>query len=431
MAFRLHLESVIFHNVCALRNAPLTELYGTLGYLCTFLPLMTAMGLRNSIDLSSTMVVFGLANILTGTLFGVPLVLQPMEIIAAVSIGEDRSKEATAAAGLMVSFAILILVGTGTTHWVQRIVPTPVARGIQVGAGFSLAMSAGSLFIQPLGWHTPVFDNKTWAVVAAVSYLAVAVFSPRLPWGAIIYLLGLPLAATQTTASIHHILGFWKPQIVIKPATIELLSVFSIAVPQLPVATLKILSTSATLSTSLSPRFPTYPSSTSLGRLIAFFNLLGCWLGAMPMCFAPYTSAGEHHSSAGSGVGPVVLGGTTLLLGLFIGETIYLVFRCFPTSLLGIMLLATGINVASVGQHASEFAKAQSHMIDRRTGGENNAGDLKDVRRFQIEEERLVMLITATGCLAFQNNALGFIVGLCWCHGSALARFLRTMKPMA
>lgn len=96
------------------------------------LPLFSAMGFRESIDLSSTMVLFGLAIMLMSTLYGVPLVPQPMEIIAAVSISDGTFKEATATAGLLVSFIILVLMSTGTKRLVHWIVPISVVRGIQV-----------------------------------------------------------------------------------------------------------------------------------------------------------------------------------------------------------------------------------------------------------------------------------------------------------
>lgn len=419
MLFCLNLESVISHNIRILRNAPLTELSGILGYLCVFLPLLTAMGLRESIDLSSTMVLFGLANILMGASYGVPLVPQPMEVIAAVSISEGTSKGATATAGLLVSFTILVLMSTGITHWVHRIVPISAVRGIQVGVGFNLAISAGSLMVQPLGWHNPGFDNKTWAVGAAISYLAVAAIRPRFPWGIILYLSGLAVAAMQTAVSMHQIFRPWQPQLVVKPSITEFLSTLSTAVPQLPVSIFNIVSTSASLSTSLFPRYPTHPNSTSIGWSVACLNLLGCWLGAMPMCYAPWYSAGEHQSSACGGASIAFLGGITLLLGLSIGTTLSVVIRCFPASILGIMLLATGINVAKVGQHASDFAKAQSYTIYCR------AEDGEDLWKRQVDHERSVMLITATGCLAFQNNALGLVVGLCWYHGSLSARYPR------
>jgi hypothetical protein len=76
MAFRLHLQAVAKQNLRTLRHAPLAELSGSLGDLGTLLPLMLALSIGGSIDLASTLVFSGLANIVTGVLFGVPLPVQ-------------------------------------------------------------------------------------------------------------------------------------------------------------------------------------------------------------------------------------------------------------------------------------------------------------------------------------------------------------------
>jgi hypothetical protein len=121
---------------------------------------MIALSVTGSIDLSSTLIFSGLANIITGVVFGVPLPVQPMKAIAAVAISQKFTKDETAAAGLVVSFAVLALSVTGLLHWLHRVVPVPVVKGIQVGAGLSLAISAGSTLIQPLAWHTPTLGSS-------------------------------------------------------------------------------------------------------------------------------------------------------------------------------------------------------------------------------------------------------------------------------
>ena len=152
MTLRSHLRAISKHNFDTLRHAPLTELSGSLGDLGTLLPLMIALATQGSIDLPSTLVFSGLANILTGALFGIPLPVQPMKAIAAVAISQGFSKGETAAAGLTVAIAVLVLSVTGLLRWLNRVVPVPVVKGIQVGAGLSLAISAGTSLIKPLEW---------------------------------------------------------------------------------------------------------------------------------------------------------------------------------------------------------------------------------------------------------------------------------------
>ena len=68
------------HNLRTLRESPAAEISGALGDLGTLLPLMIALALQGSIDLSSTLVFSGVFNMVTGAVFGIPLPVQPMKV---------------------------------------------------------------------------------------------------------------------------------------------------------------------------------------------------------------------------------------------------------------------------------------------------------------------------------------------------------------
>jgi len=74
------------HNLITLRESPVAEISGALGDLGTLLPLMIALALQGSIDLSSTLVFSGLFNIVTGAVFGIPLPVQPMKVTPLASL---------------------------------------------------------------------------------------------------------------------------------------------------------------------------------------------------------------------------------------------------------------------------------------------------------------------------------------------------------
>lgn len=428
MAFRLQLQAVAKHNLRTLRDAPLAELSGSLGDLGTLLPLMIALSVGGSIDLASTLVFSGLANIATGVLFGVPLPVQPMKAIAAVAISQKFTKDEIAAAGVVVSAAVLILSITGLLHWLHRVVPVPVVKGIQVGAGLSLAISAGTTLIQPLAWHTPALDNRIWAI-AAFLLLVVAALVPRLPYALLVFLLGLVLAASQLSATTpSHGAAFWAPQPFIPSRETWLPSALSAALPQLPLTTLNSILAVTSLSASLFPTFPPPPSTTSLGLSVAISNLIGCWFGAMPVCHGSGGLAGQYRFGARSGASIIILGSVKLLLGLFAGEAVVPLLQRFPKSLLGVMVLAAGVELAKVGQSVSDssdlWARAQREQAEDRRAWEEKRATLEKESR----ERWMVMLVTAAGCLAFKNDAVGFIAGLCWHYGLMLPGLLNRAR---
>jgi hypothetical protein len=382
---------------------------------------MIALSVTGSIDLSSTLVFSGLANIITGVVFGVPLPVQPMKAIAAVAISQKFTQDETAAAGLVVSFAVLALSVTGLLHWLHRVVPVPVVKGIQVGAGLSLAISAGSTLIQPLAWHTPALDNRLWAG-AAFLILITATLIPRFPYALLVFLLGLVLAASQATTA-PHAATFWHPHPFVPSKETWLPSALSAALPQLPLTALNSILAVASLSASLFPSFPPPPSTTSLGLSVALSNLIGCWFGAMPVCHGSGGLAGQYRFGARSGASIIFLGAIKFVLGLFAGDAVVPLLQRFPKSLLGVMVLAAGVELAKVGQSVGDsadlWARVEREQAIEAEGEEE--GRVREEKRAWVEKEGrerwMVMLVTAAGCLAFKNDAVGFLAGLCWHYG--------------
>src|SRR6266536_4430943 len=77
------------HNLETFRRQPLAEISGSLGDLGTFLPIVIALTVNESISLPTTLISTGIFNILTGLFFGIPLPVQPMKAIAAVAIANN------------------------------------------------------------------------------------------------------------------------------------------------------------------------------------------------------------------------------------------------------------------------------------------------------------------------------------------------------
>lgn len=418
MAIKQELKRINEYNLRILREQPLAELSGSLGDLGTLLPLMIALAIQGSIDLSTTLVFSGLTNILTGLFYGVPLPVQPMKAIAAIAISQGFSKQETAAAGLSMGIAVFVLSASGSLRWLNRVVPVPVVKGIQVAAGLSLVISAGSSMLQPLGWAHPAYDNRIWAIAAFI-LLVIASIIPRLPYAIFVFIFGLFMAATVVPSvdnghELHP--GIWRPSTVVPSGEAWRTGVIDAAIPQLPLTTLNSILAVTSLSATLFPDYPPAPTTTSLGFSIAIANFVGCWFGAMPICHGSGGLAGQYRFGARSGASIIILGVIKFLLGLFVGNGIVPLMQRLPKSLLGIMVLAAGVELAKVGQTVNErqadlWDRADEDNIDGRSGKSQKTAEQEDRERW------MVMLITVAGCLAFKNDAVGFIVGLVWHWG--------------
>lgn len=419
------LRRINAHNYHTLRTNPLAELSGSLGDLGTLLPLLIALTLTGSISLPATLVFSGVANIATGAFFGVPLPVQPMKAIAAIAISQSFTKQENAAAGLFVGGVVFLLSVTGLLRWFGRVIPVAVVRGIQTGAGLSLVISAGASLLKPLGWVSPTWtDNWIWAC-GAFLFLLIASVIPRIPYALVVFLFGLVLAGTQLAPAEkpNGGLGFyiWRPHFVVPSLSDFRTGAIDAGIPQLPLTTLNSILAVTSLSASLFPSFPAAPSTTSLGVSVALANLIGCWFQAMPVCHGSGGLAGQYRFGARSGASIIILGLVKLVLGIVAGESIIPLLQRFPKGMLGIMVIAAGVELAKVGQSLDET----QDLWEEAEQENDEAVQDRDKRRQLDERERknrwAVMLITVAGCLAFKNDAVGFIAGMVWHWGLAIS----------
>ncbi|KAJ4212152.1 hypothetical protein NW759_011844 [Fusarium solani] len=401
------------NNLATVRAAPWAEISGSLGDLGTLLPLMIALAAQGSIHLGTTLVFSGLFNILTGVFYGIPLPVQPMKAIASAAISNGSAMSVVTAAGQWVGAAVFIMSVTGLLRWVVRVVPIPVVKGIQLGAGLSLILGAGSSLLQPLHWVHPALDNRIWALVAFLALIGTQKLS-RFPYALLFFVIALLLAFVQVLMSQQSLPWFhvWHPQFVMprwvgkddSPA-------LWMAIGQLPLTTLNSIIAVSALSQDLLPDIPT-PSVGSIGISVALMNLTSTWFGGMPVCHGAGGLAAQYRFGARSGASIIILGLFKLIMGLVFGETLVDLLRHYPRGLLGIMVIAAGLELAKVGQSLNQGASDLWQTAAR-----------QDVRRHRdlSDEERTerwtVMLMTTAGILAFRNDAVGFLAGML-CHGA-------------
>lgn len=411
------------HNAETIRSQPLAELSGSLGDLGTLLPLMTALVITNSISLPSTLLFTGAANILTGVAFGIPLPVQPMKAIAAVAIARKFTMEENAAAGLVVASLVGIFSATGLLNWANHVTPIPVVKGIQVGAGLSLCLSAGSKMLVPLTWTGPWWgDNLIWAIAAVLLLLCTFAY-PRMPYAIIVFTIGIILSLASPDDGHHSIPHVAIP--VLHPSGKDFLDATTTAsLGQLPLTLLNSVIAASALASDLlpSPPYPEAPTVTELGVSVAAINLVGCWFGAMPACHGSGGLAGQFRFGARSGSSIIFLGAIKFFLGLIAfskSSAIVGVLSNIPKSLLGVLVLAAGIELAKVGESINTDAR-DLRISDSHLGWDGKR--VKELDERERKERWMVMLVTVAALLTFKNDAVGFVTGLVWHWGFRAAK---------
>ena len=421
---RSKLHEMYSHNLSTLRRQPLAEVSGSLGDLGTFLPIVIALTVGHQISLSRTLIFTGIFNILTGLFFGIPLPVQPMKAIAAVAIFESFTAGQTAAAGIFVAGCIFMFSVTGILTRFTAIIPIPVVKGIQVGAGLSLIISAGQKTDTSLSWLKPNWsDNYIWLVVAFIALLAASHY-PRAPFALIIFCLGLVFAVIEIyrNATAHFPRPrVWDPLIQVPKGRDWEVGILQAGIGQIPLTTLNSIIAVTHLAADLLPEVPT-PSITSIGLSVAGMNLLGCWFGAMPVCHGSGGLAAQHRFGARSGASIIILGIFKLIIGLAFGESLVNLLKRFPKVFLAVMIIAAGLELASVGEslntaRARDISKGGENMPPSEGVNASNITTEDGLDEAGRKKRWTVMLVTAGLLLAFRNDGIGFVAGMC-CHWS-------------
>jgi MFS superfamily sulfate permease-like transporter len=354
------------------------EIAGSLGDLGTFLPLLVGMSAQNGLNFASALFFAGVFHVVTGLLFAIPMAVQPMKAIAAVALTEGLSAKEIVAAGMAVSAIVLALGLTGLVDWLDRLVPRPIVRGIQLCLGLSLVIKGLQMVAGTHAWVAP--DSFLTAMLGAVAVLYL--FSSRLiPAALVLFGAGILLAVWKDPELVAKLgLGFtlpgWAP-----PGWSDFVrAVPTAVVPQIPLTTFNSVIAVCALSADLFPDRPARPRRVAMS--VGLMNLIGGWFGAMPMCHGAGGLAGHYRFGARTNGAVLFLGATMLVLAVLFGASLISLCAAFPASLLGVMLGCSGLELALVARDQTKHWDA------------------------------FIMLLTAGAGLALNNIALGFAIGL-------------------
>jgi MFS superfamily sulfate permease-like transporter len=301
------------------------------------------------------------------------------------------------AAGATVSLVVLVVGLTGLIDWLNQVVPKSVVRGLQLALGLSLLMKGMQMVTGTNVWFGP--DSYVTGLVAAVIVLLLF-FSKRIPAALVLFGLGLGMAVWMRP-DIVGTLGFgftlprWSP-----PEWNDFVtSLPKAALPQIPLTTLNSVIAVCALSADLFPDRKAEPRKVAIS--VGMMNLVACWFGGMPMCHGAGGLAGQYRFGARTNGSILFLGSVKMVLAVLFGASLMALCQAFPASILGVLLAFAGMELA---------------LVSRDQTGRSDA---------------FSMLLTAAACMALENVALGFVIGLAmaWCLRVGLFRIDESTTP--
>lgn len=311
------------------------ELAGALGDYGTFLPFAVGYITVCGLDPAGFLLVMGLANILTGLWYRLPLPIEPQKVLGTVAIAQHWSPSLVYAAGFGTGLVWLLLGFTGWIRHVAEHTPRSVVQGIQLTLGVLLAVEGLRLMATQwvlgllavgiiLGFRQHRFAPA--ALVLTVFGVVLVGLDGRLP--ALTLHLRFPGVTAFTLSEVYD--GLIRGGLAQIPLT----------------ATNAILATAALLKSYWPERSVPHQQ---LAVTTGLMNTLGPLVGGMPLCHGAGGLAAQYYYGARTGGANVLEGLIELSLGLLGATFLVELFTAFPHSLIGGMLGMVGLQLLRLG----------------------------------------------------------------------------------
>lgn len=333
----------------------LAELGGALGDLGTLLPLAAALITVNGMEATGVFFTVGLAYVVAGLYFRLPIPVQPLKAVAAIAIATGLSGGVVSAAGPILGIVLLVLAASGLAPVLGRLFARPVVRGIQLGLGVLLIQTGLLLAARPQLVPSGPEGVVRLGELAIPLGLPVAVLVGfvlsrrggigRVPSTLAALVLGVVVSlfagAFDGLAALR--LGVVLPALALPTAHDLGIAAVLLVIPQIPLTLANsVVATKRTAEDYFGPdaQRVTYRSLlTSMGLL----NLLAGLIGGLPVCHGSGGLTAHYRFGARTGGASLMIGLLLIALAIFVDGNVVPLLALIPYPVLGALLVFTGV----------------------------------------------------------------------------------------
>lgn len=339
------------------------EFAGSLGDLGTMLPLAIGMIVLNKLYATNVFILVGFFYIASGIYFKVTTPVQPMKVIGAYAIAVGLTPTQIVASSLWMGIFVLFLGTTGLIQVIGKYTPKSTVRGVQLGVGVVLMVKGLKLMIMPdPNLAVQTLGPVSMSIILGAVGLFLTLFlldNKKLPAALVIIILGIaigiligkPLRAEAFNWSIHF------PKLIPYgwPSLNDFLWVLPVLVlPQIPMTIGNaIISNTDVMHEYFGKRaqratYRSVSNSQGLADIVSFF------LGGIPMCHGAGGLAAHYRFGARTAGANLIIGGIFVSLALIFGENMVAILNLLPFSLLGVLLVFAGLQLAIMIQDVED-----------------------------------------------------------------------------
>jgi MFS superfamily sulfate permease-like transporter len=310
----------------------LRELAGSMGDFGTLFPLAIGYIVVCGLNPVGLFVMMGLANIILGLVYQLPMPLQPMKVIAVAAIAQQWSPSMVYASGFAMGVIWLLFAVTCIMDRIAGFVPNSVIRGVQVTLGVLLAIKAFKML-------------SAWWLLGIISIIIALLLRRNRYAPSAIVLMVLGVAIMLIKGQIQQV---GSPSLNLPTVTgfrIEDIwqTLLLAGLAQIPLtATNAVISVSALIKTYW-PDKPVKERWLSLN--MGIMNMIAPFFGGISVCHGAGGLAGQYYFGARTGGAKIMEGVIEVSIGLFLATSIAKVLTIFPTAIIGAMMFLVGVEL--------------------------------------------------------------------------------------
>jgi len=347
----------------------LREFAGSLGDFGTLIPFVVGYILVNGFDPSGLLIMLGLTNIVLALIYKLPLPVQPKKAVGSIAITKNWTPGMVYGTGVGLGIFWLFLGASKRICGLFEKIPKCVIKGIQLGLCIILSLKAIEFMrIDPL------------IAIVSIVIIFLLLKNKWLPSAIAVLIFGIIIAFLRNDLSLDMIqFGITLPKIYI-PKLNEIVMGFLLAgVAQIPLTLTNAVVGTTSLIKEYFPKKKIKPRSLILN--MGFMNVITSFFRGMPLCHGAGGLASQYFYGARTGGALIMEGVLEIFLGLFLANSVGSIFKAFPFSVLGAMLLFAGIELGRIA--------------------------------FKIKGKKEIFVMIITGLIsAITNLAVGFFIGL-------------------
>ncbi len=322
---------------------------GAFGDIGILFPIAIALISLNQMNPTAVFSAAGLAYILAGAYFKIPISMQPLKAVAAIALALHLPPSSIASAGLLMGALFAFIGLTNLVALLARLFTLPIVRGIQLGLGLILAREGLRLaFGTGQGaLHFGGVQVPAWPVaLGGFAVLLVFERSRRFPSALVLLAAGILLGSLGGSAGLNAFApGGWGPLPLdlLHPGAEELKkALVTLVLPQFALTFGNSVVATENTARILYGGESRRVTVRALAMSIGLGNLASAMLFAAPTCHGSGGVTAHYKFGARTPKSSYVIGAVCLFLALF-GRAAVGILHLIPTVVLGVFLVYVGI----------------------------------------------------------------------------------------